>query len=538
MRTRSAHIALAIALAVAVHTRPAHAAWSPDSVLTLGFAGQHTIEAGFFPTGTSDMYVWWRWSSNSIVTYVDRVTSDGGLVFSKNLNSLGSPGATPDGLGGLMDAWSVSLAPNNSDIAFQRVMADGTTLPSVSNYWAAQTPARDIFPALASDPSGGAYIGWVDFSGRTTLQRVTALGGVAAGWPAAGRRLTSTSSTIAGPALLPDGAGGTYVLYATDLARLERVNPDTTLATGWPAGGLALGLPGPYYVTSFEYPSDLSLVASGADHVFAVWSEVDGTTGRRIMVQWVSSAGGVEWSELELLPITAGVGRVEAQPDGQGGLLVSWFQSGAFEVAHVLTDQSVVGPFEANPSGLYGGALTHGRDGGFIVFRADPSGILATWYRSDGSLDPAEPVNPRLVHPHVTDHPAYPTGALSDDDGGAFLVLNEELGPFFEEEKMRHVFRTGALDAGPLALTRLALSISPNPARRNLGFDLRLADDAPARLEVLDVTGRLVLSRVLAGGRGARHEVVELPAGTAPGVYLARVTQAGESRIRRFVTLD
>jgi len=104
---------------------------------------------------------------------------------------------------------------------------------------------------------------------------------------------------------------------------------------------------------------------------------------------------------------------------------------------------------------------------------------------------------------------------------------------------MRHVFRSGALDVGSSPHPpRLALAVAPNPARRELTLEIGLAGDAPASVELLDVSGRRFLSRALGPGSLTRREFVALPAGMAPGVYLVRLSQRGSATVRRFAVLD
>ncbi len=93
-------------------------------------------------------------------------------------------------------------------------------------------------------------------------------------------------------------------------------------------------------------------------------------------------------------------------------------------------------------------------------------------------------------------------------------------------------------DAQPLAF---ALSATrPNPARGNqLGVEFVLARPLPARIELLDVTGRMVAARDV-GSLGIGRHVVDLAAGRGipPGVYLIRLTQGHDARSVRAVILD
>jgi hypothetical protein len=66
----------------------------------------------------------------------------------------------------------------------------------------------------------------------------------------------------------------------------------------------------------------------------------------------------------------------------------------------------------------------------------------------------------------------------------------------------------------------------PNPAMGRLKVSFTLATSAPARLELIDLAGRRVLSREV-GSWGAGSHVVPIAAGVgvAPGIYVVRLTQ-------------
>lgn len=91
------------------------------------------------------------------------------------------------------------------------------------------------------------------------------------------------------------------------------------------------------------------------------------------------------------------------------------------------------------------------------------------------------------------------------------------------------------------ASERLELAIAPvRPVHGGaLVVDISLPGVGPARLEMLDVMGRRIASRDL-GSLGAGRHAIDL--GTerrfAPGVYLLRLTQAGESKVARVTVLD
>lgn len=85
--------------------------------------------------------------------------------------------------------------------------------------------------------------------------------------------------------------------------------------------------------------------------------------------------------------------------------------------------------------------------------------------------------------------------------------------------------------------TGLALSaVWPNPSRDGFSVAVSLPDEAPARIEVLDLAGRRVLTREL-GGLGPGSRVVALPEARAlpPGVYLVCVRHGGRTLTRAAV---
>ncbi len=76
-------------------------------------------------------------------------------------------------------------------------------------------------------------------------------------------------------------------------------------------------------------------------------------------------------------------------------------------------------------------------------------------------------------------------------------------------------------------------AIAPNPAKRGFVVRFTLPNAAPATLDVLDVTGRRVVSRDLTGLGEGTHQVDLRGMRFAPGAYFVRVHQAGHIATRR-----
>jgi hypothetical protein len=79
----------------------------------------------------------------------------------------------------------------------------------------------------------------------------------------------------------------------------------------------------------------------------------------------------------------------------------------------------------------------------------------------------------------------------------------------------------------------------PNPAARGLTVAFALSGDAPAEITVFDPSGRRILTRDVSG-LGPGEHVVDVGAATGlkPGVYMIRLTQAGQSVTKRAIVLQ
>ena len=75
--------------------------------------------------------------------------------------------------------------------------------------------------------------------------------------------------------------------------------------------------------------------------------------------------------------------------------------------------------------------------------------------------------------------------------------------------------------------------VRPNPASQDAWVSFSLPDDRPARVQVLDVSGRAVAEPRLVQGAG--RQLLRISDGQLPaGLYLVRLTQGGHSLVSRF----
>ena len=103
-------------------------------------------------------------------------------------------------------------------------------------------------------------------------------------------------------------------------------------------------------------------------------------------------------------------------------------------------------------------------------------------------------------------------------------------------------WNVGTLDVehGPRVPALALEGARPNPLRGDgLSVTFALPTAAPARLELLDVSGRRVVEREV-GSFGAGRHTLDLGEGThlLPGLYLVRLTQGANTRTARVTVLD
>jgi hypothetical protein len=83
----------------------------------------------------------------------------------------------------------------------------------------------------------------------------------------------------------------------------------------------------------------------------------------------------------------------------------------------------------------------------------------------------------------------------------------------------------------------LAVSVRPNPARATALATVDLPAEGLLRLEVVDLLGRVVLTRTLDAPAGASVHPLDVSA-LAPGVYVLRAVAAGGVAQRSFVRFN
>lgn len=419
---------------------------------------------------------------------------------------------------------------------------------------------------VAPGSAGDVY--YVPANGRVV--RFLRSGLVAAGWPANGIAIGSTGS--GNTEILRDGEGGAIAFGFNSStggrAFVTRLDATGARHAGWPAGGLTLGTDSLGDVVATT-PA-MMLLRSGPSHFLAVWQALETPTffaGRhRVFVQRFSRDGTLDpaWPAAGRVAVAMDTIRaLTVVPDSSGGVFLLWLRSGLPRGTHVRADGtfapgldgSGVSLVDANAqyvAATYPTANVQDElpatlsPNGHLIFAWGDARLAAPnyrvrWLRDDLTPDSAAPSE------GVVYFPASPFARTSgllgihhDGASGVLLAwadLHDAGGITAGDIWMGHVDAPPLLDAPPPSPRASALALAaprPNPARGRSVLAFSLPDAAPARVELLDVAGRVLHAQPVSGA-GAHEVVLDRLERFPAGLYFIRVATARDSRTTRIV---
>lgn len=207
------------------------------------------------------------------------------------------PQVVGDGAAGAIIAWEDARS-NVYNIYAQRVLSDGRTAWLTDGIPIGLTTSVQYDPRLVSDGEGGAIVAWEDYRGGGTAdiyaRRVLSDGNTAPGWPVDGLAVCSAPHAQWDPQLVSDGMGGAIIVWEDYRSALpdtriyaQRVLSDSSIAPGWPAGGLPIcPAPGGQYTPR--------LVEDGAGGAIVAWKDAR-RDDSDILAQRVLADGALAW---------------------------------------------------------------------------------------------------------------------------------------------------------------------------------------------------------------------------------------------------
>lgn len=253
---------------------------------------------------------------------------------------------------------------------------------------------------LLPDGSGGVFVAWRDTRANLVtgsdvyLQRLTAAGAIAPGWPTSGLGVCVAPESQNLFAVSPDAFGGVLLTWPDDRNRwgrntyVQRVMASGAIAPGWPLNGAPAS-----QATGTQW--NVSVAADGLGGAYAAWedSRSYSTQLEDVYVQHLDGSGQVVagWPPDGLpactIPATQG-GRMRVLADDSGGAVVVWgdARNGGLDTygARLLTDGQLAPGWNVNGTHLVQGqtiqTMTRDEAGGFYLVTATASQGFAAHY--------------------------------------------------------------------------------------------------------------------------------------------------------------
>lgn len=244
----------------------------------------------------------------------------------------------PDGSGGAYAAWA-EYGSIYEDIYVQRVTADG----AIAEGWplGGRPACRADFSqdqvALASDGAGGVFVAWQDFrdlrSADIYLQRIRPDGELASDWPADGRCVVQGDGDQSSPALVEDGAGGVILVWQDrhdhhSRVRVLALDASGTPRTAWPPSGVDLEV-------GAQLDDGVTIRRIETGHILAVWRRKDSLAGPSIVARSVDPATPPDSTASATPLVVASAGESLSEPVlevDSDGYFVAWARRSASSV--------------------------------------------------------------------------------------------------------------------------------------------------------------------------------------------------------------
>jgi hypothetical protein len=494
-------------------------------------------------------------------------------------NDQRSPMPVPDGMGGMLLAWTDLRSGSGIDVYSHHVLPNGAVDPAwPADGLAVCTAAYDQQnPAAVTDGAGGIVVAWQD--GRSVVgtdiyaTHALATGALDPAWPAGGRALCLNGSGQTSPLLADDGAGGAVAawpdfrngnsdVYAQRVARLGYLGTPEAEITGVKDVSADQG----GKVKLSWNASWVDLAGDANVSLYEVWRSVPASRAA------AAAAGGARVARDFALAPLPGRGAF-VQPAGALGY--AWEYVGVQVANHYILSYSLIAATEQDSTAL-GRAKTV-----FMVVARNAAGT--TWWLSQPdsgySVDNLAPIAPapltgqyaagttrlhwnpnpeadlagyrlyRGASAGFTPSPATLVAAVSDtgfaDPAGAPAVYKLTAVDVHGNESAivtllpQDVAAVAGGSPRALALARP----SPNPAASGTLLAFALPRETAVSLAVYDAGGRLV--RTLARGAlpaGDRAIAWDLrdDAGrrASAGIYFVRLAAGSNVLVRRLAVLD
>jgi len=354
---------------------------------------------------------------------------------------------------------------------------------------------NQLHPRLTSDGSGSTIVTWEDRRGGPEdiyARKINSAGGVQ--WAGDGVVVCNATAEQYDPQIVADGAAGAIIAWydwrggPPDIY-MQRLNSGG--APLWTGNGLA--------ICTAPFTQDApSLVQDAGGGATVVWQDSRNGANSDIYAQHVNNLGAAYYPANGIAVCTAGGNQLSPKitRDAASAGIVTWFdlRSGNADVYAQRVDY-------VNGSGLW-----------------TPEGVVL------------------CTEGHAQELPV----AVSDGSGGAIVAWRDLRQEFYYDVYAEHVNGTPTPVGRTPAAPALRVTNHPNPFTATTTLELVLSSASDVEIDVYDVAGRRVASRLLEDAAAGSHALPfpSIAADGTPlvsGVYFCRIRAAGETVTRKMV---
>jgi hypothetical protein len=249
--------------------------------------------------------------------------TDNGIPLGTAGGGQDSPVISYDGTGGAVIVWVDSRSPVNADIYAQGVTADGTirwfpiAMPvcTASNY--------QSNPMMIPDGAGGTIIVWADVRSGSTLdiyvQKLSTIGYIQ--WPSNGVAICTGQTGLALGGIVSDGAGGAIITWHDRRNFYNGIFAQRIASNGtvmWTTNGVTV-------CSLIEHQQTPALAPDGSGGAIIAWEDRR-NGGYDIYAQRLDASGAPQWTAGGIPICDSGQSQTTPQvvEDGSGGAVIAW----------------------------------------------------------------------------------------------------------------------------------------------------------------------------------------------------------------------
>jgi len=516
------------------------------AMVTDGFGGALVAWSDLRNNVTYDIYAQ-RLSSSG-----QRLWSTTGIAVCTGTGDQAAPKVADDGAGGAFVIWDDPRS-GNYDAYLHHVLSGGAKAagwPSDGlgiGLGSGQQHATTVVP----DGSGGVFASWyTDSSSNFSVwvQSISSAGILR--WGSSGIRLSGTTK---GPLYMAaDGSGGAVVIYNEGATvHAQRISSTGTLQ--WGVQGVTIAASG----------FGLSIVSDTQGG--AILTQRSVAQGSHVFLQRVNASGTLQWGTggIDACPSGGDEAFGFLVPDGSGGAIVCWYDDRVSAPGIYVRAVGSDGTLRWNSTGVLvctgtppptlQHIATDGLHGAVIVWKDDRNAaatetdIYAQRISAGGT--PVWTSNGKVVCNANLNQ--YTANAAPDGLGGGFFSWEDHRGYEIEDTFYVYVSRiapnggdyaTDVAEVSAPRKTAYLMQNQPNPFNPRTAIRYSVPDAGKVRVEIFDVSGRLVRELFDGWVTAGEHEVtwngIDRAGRESPSqVYLYRLTAKGFRESRKMILL-